>query len=72
MGNRLLLLGAAAILAIGAGSVTAQAASEGEIGVMHSACKAGDREACVRFGAALKEHHDHEAEWRRSHEEWYR
>ena len=72
MGNRLLLLGAAAIVAIGVGAATAKAASEEEIGAMHFACNAGDREACVRFGAGLRERRDHENEWRRMHEDWYR
>ena len=72
MRNRILLLGAAAIVAISLGAGTAKAASEDEVGFMHHACNAGDREACIHFGAALREHHDHEREWRRMHEDWYR
>ena len=72
MNSRIFLLGAAAALAAGIGAGPTQAASEGEIGVLHHACKTGDREACVHFGAALREHHEHEREWRRIHEDWYR
>jgi hypothetical protein len=73
MSSRGLLLGAAAILALGLNAATVQAAvSEEELGGMHAACDRGDKDACVRFGAALRENHDHEVEWRHSHPEWYR
>ena len=70
MDQRLWLWTAAAIVAAGLGTTPANAASEDEIGFMRQACSAGDHEACLQFGSALRGHH--EREWRRMHEDWYR
>jgi hypothetical protein len=58
-----------AAVTVSAGS--AYAFSEVEIGVFHTECRAGDRDACGRRDQAI---HDpaHEHEWRASHPEWHR
>ena len=45
--------------------------SENEIVRFHEMCRGGDHDSCVRRDAAIHDH-DHEAEWRHSHPEWYR
>jgi hypothetical protein len=71
MSSRTLLLGAAALLAVTIGAGSAYAFTEVEIGGFHTACRAGDRDACARRDRAI---HDpaRETEWRHSHPEWYR
>jgi hypothetical protein len=66
-----LLLGAAALLAVALSAGSAYAFSESEIARFHDSCRAGDRDACARRDAAIHDH-DHEAEWRIHHPEWYR
>jgi hypothetical protein len=62
MSSRTLLLGAAALLAVSVGAGSAYAFTEVEIGGFHTACRAGDHDACARRDRAI---HDpaHEAEW---------
>jgi hypothetical protein len=67
-----LMIGAAALLAVGLGIGAARAESEGEMIRLHDACRTGDRAACDHFSGVIHSHHDHETEWRRSHAEWYR
>jgi hypothetical protein len=71
MSSRTLLLGAAALLAVTVSAGSAKAYTVVEINGFHTACLAGDRDACVRRDAAI---HDptYEVEWRRVHPEWYR
>ena len=69
MSPRILLFGAAALLASAIGVGSAYAYSEVEIVRLHEACRTGDRAACVHRDAAI---HDHETEWRRVHPDWYR
>jgi hypothetical protein len=38
---------------------------------LRDACRAGDRNACVRFGIILGEHRERMAEWRRDHPELF-
>jgi hypothetical protein len=71
MSSRFLLLSAAALLSTTIYTVSAYAFTETEIGHFHDACMAGDRDACARRDAAIHDH-EHEAEWRRTHPEWYR
>jgi hypothetical protein len=71
MSSRTLLLGAAALLGVAISASSAYALTEGEIIRLHQACVAGDHDACARRDAAIHDH-DHEAEWRHSHPEWYR
>jgi hypothetical protein len=69
---RTLLMGSLAVLMLG--GLTQRAGAQdwgGEMGRWHALCDHGDRRACVRFGILIGEHRDHEAEWRRSHPEWY-
>jgi hypothetical protein len=68
---RSLVLGAVALLAIAGGTGSAYAFSEDEIVRMHVLCAAGDRDACAHRDLAIHDH-DHEAEWRVRHPEWYR
>jgi hypothetical protein len=71
MNPRILILAAAAlVLAVGY-SNTAWALSEDEIIRLHELCIHGDRDACARRDAAIHDH-DHEADWRQRHPEWYR
>lgn len=71
MDSRILLLAAAAVLGTASYSGSAYALSEHEIIRLHEACRSGDRDACVHRDAAIHDH-EHEAEWRRTHPEWYR
>ena len=71
MSPRILLLGAAALLASAIGVGSAYAYSEVEIIRLHESCRTGDRDVCVHRDAAIHDH-DHETEWRRVHPEWYR
>jgi hypothetical protein len=71
MNPRILLLGASALMAAAVSAGSAYAFSENEIGRLHEACVAGDRAACASRDGAIHDR-DHEAEWRRSHPEWYR
>jgi len=71
MNPRSLLFAAAALLATAIGAGSAYAYTDIEIGRFHSSCLAGDRDACARRDAVIHDH-DHEAEWRHSHPEWYR
>jgi hypothetical protein len=57
------------VLALGTGF--AQAQTEDEIIRLHDKCRAGDRDACGGFDAAIHAR-EHEDEWRHSHPEWYR
>jgi hypothetical protein len=65
------LLGSAALLAVALATGSAYAYSEGEIARFHQLCQTGDRAACAHRDEAIRDH-DHEAEWRHSHPEWYR
>jgi hypothetical protein len=71
MSLRTLLVGAAALLAVTISAGSAYAYTVGEINGFHTACLAGDRDACARRDTAI---HDpaYEVEWRRVHPEWYR
>ena len=69
--SRILLLGTAALLSTAVYAGSAFAFTEGEIARMHEACMAGDHAACVHRDAVIHDH-EHEAEWRRLHPEWYR
>jgi hypothetical protein len=71
MSSRTLLLGAAALLTVTIGAGSAYAFTEVEIGGFHTACRAGDHDACARRDRAIHEP-AHETEWRHSHPEWYR
>jgi hypothetical protein len=71
MNSYILLLGAAALLTATIAASSAFAFSETEITRFHTACVAGDRAACANRDAAIHDH-EHEAEWRHSHPEWYR
>lgn len=68
---RKLLMGAALLAAGSAYAGSAYAFTEGEIVHMHEACMHGDRDACAHRDAAIHDH-DHEAEWRLRHPDWYR
>jgi hypothetical protein len=71
MSSRTLLLGAAALLAVTISAGSALAYTVVEINGFHTACLAGDRDACARRETVI---HDpaNEVEWRRTHPEWYR
>jgi hypothetical protein len=69
--TRKLVLGAALLAAASLYAGSAYAFTEGEIVRFHDACTHGDRDACARRDAAIHDH-DHEAEWRVHHPEWYR
>jgi hypothetical protein len=71
MSLRVLLFAAAALFVAGSYAGPAWALSEGEIIRLHDLCTHGDRDACARRDAAIHDH-DHEAEWRIHHPEWYR
>jgi hypothetical protein len=71
MKPRNLLLAAAALLSVTISAGSAYAYTDDEIGRMHALCMAGDRDACGRRDAIIHDH-DHEAEWRMHHPEWYR
>jgi hypothetical protein len=71
MNYRILLLGAAALLSMSIYAGSAYALTEGEITRLHVACVGGDHDACMRRDAVIHDH-EHEAEWRHSHPEWYR
>jgi len=71
MNPRSLFFGAAALLAAAVPAGSAYAFSETEIVRFHEACRAGDHDACARRDVAIHEH-EHEAEWRIHHPEWYR
>jgi hypothetical protein len=49
----------------------AQSAHEAEIIGFHQMCEKGDRRACVRFGMIIERDHDMQAEWRRTHPEFF-
>lgn len=38
---------------------------------LRDACRAGDRNACVRFGVIIGQHQERIAEWRRDHPELF-
>jgi hypothetical protein len=68
---RAVLLAAPATLGLAIYAAPALAYSEAEIIRLDAACHAGDRDACAHRDEAIHDR-DHEAEWRRSHPEWYR
>jgi hypothetical protein len=49
----------------------AQSAHEAEIIGFHQMCQKGDRRACVHFGMMIEHDHDMQAEWRRTHPEFF-
>jgi hypothetical protein len=71
MNPRILILAAAALFFAVGYAGTAWALSEGEIIRLHELCMHGDRDACGQRDAVIHDH-DHEAEWRIHHPEWYR
>jgi hypothetical protein len=71
MNSRILLLGAAVLLGTMVCGASAYAISERDIIRLHTACQAGDHDACARRDAVIHDH-AHEAEWRHAHPEWYR
>lgn len=68
-------LATAAVIAASLGAMTlsakAQDAREAEIVGFHQLCDHGDRRACVRFGMLIQQNHDRQAQWRRTHPEWF-
>jgi hypothetical protein len=71
MNSHSLILAAATLLTVALSAGSAYAFSETEIIRFHDACRGGDRDACMRREQAIHDH-EHEAEWRHSHPEWYR
>lgn len=71
MNPRFFILAAVALLFALTYAGTAWALTEGEIVRLHELCVHGDRDACTHRDAAIHDH-DHEAEWRLHHPEWYR
>ena len=67
---RKLLLGAALLGAASVYAGSAYAYSEAEVMHLNELCMHGDRGACARRDIAIRDH-DHEAEWRIHHPEWY-
>ena len=67
--SRTLIIGAAALLSAAVYAGSAYAFTENEIIRFHSACRAGDHDACAHRDAAIHDH-EHEVEWRRTHPEW--
>jgi hypothetical protein len=51
--------------------VQAQSAAEAQLIGFHQLCDKGDRRACVRFGIMIGESRERQAEWRRTHPEWW-
>ena len=49
----------------------AQGAMEAEILGFHQLCEKGDRKACVRFGILIGRNEQRNADWRRSHADWF-
>lgn len=49
----------------------AQNAVEAEILGFHQLCEKGDRKACVRFGILIGRNEQRNADWRRSHADWF-
>jgi hypothetical protein len=69
---RILLLAGTAMLLGGAVVDRAQAQDRAlEMQRFHEQCDHGNRGACVRFGILIGENREREAEWRRTHPEWY-
>ena len=69
---RTLLIGAIALLSLAGAADRAVAQNwEGQMAQWHQACNQGNRGACVRFGILIGEHRELEAQWRRSHPEWW-
>ncbi len=44
---------------------------DGRAADLHMRCDDGDRHACIRFGILIGQHHEHIAEWRRSHPDFF-
>lgn len=70
MNPRFFILAAAALFFALSYAGTAWALTESEIIRLHELCSHGDRDACAHRDAAIHDH-DHEAEWRLHHPEWY-
>ena len=69
---RTVLLAAPALLGLAIyAAAPAHAYTEAEIIRLNAARHAGDRDACAHRDEAIHDR-DHEAEWRRTHPEWYR
>ena len=49
----------------------AQDAREAQLIGFHQLCNQGDRAACVKFGMMLQQNHDRQAEWRRTHPDFF-
>jgi hypothetical protein len=49
----------------------AQNAMEAEMIGFHQLCEKGDRKACIRFGILIGRNEQRNADWRRSHAEWF-
>jgi hypothetical protein len=43
-----------------------------QLSSLHAGCDRGSRLACIRFGEFLGAHHEREAEWRRTHPDFFR
>jgi hypothetical protein len=71
MNFRTVLFATVALLGATVYAGSAYALSENDIIRFHEACLHGDRDACTHRDAAIHDH-DHEAEWRQHHPEWYR
>lgn len=69
--NTILLATPALLLGLAICAGSAYAYTEREVIHLNELCHAGDRAACIHRDEAIHEH-AHEAEWRRTHPEWYR
>ena len=76
-GNRMsrkLLLGAAALLFLGAATAPANAQQgqrRAQLERFHALCDQGYRPACIRFGILIGENRGRVGEWRREHPNWW-
>ena len=72
MNYRALLVGAGALLLLGLGAEQARAQHWApQLHQLHGLCMQGDRDACVRFGVLIGEHHERWVEWHRRHPDWW-
>lgn len=70
MTARKLLLGGVLLTAASVYAGSAYAFTEAEIVHLHELCVHVDRDACAHRDGAIHDH-DHEADWRMRHPEWY-
>jgi hypothetical protein len=59
------------VLAATSTPARAQSNVEAEILGFHQLCDKGDRRACVRFGILIGENKQRQADWRKTHADWW-